>query len=173
MADSRPSRTNPVPIKAYGRRIEQGKRPDLIGGGLLRSQGGWTGVKALRAAGSYQKGDERILGNGDFVAQVLAEAQETFDKKYHLAAQGYNLDHLIERVAQWLGMSSQEILETGKSRQRVEARSLICYWATTQLGISQTQLARRLHLKQPVVSNAVKRGAHIVQQRQYALENMK
>jgi len=85
----------------------------------------------LRAAGSYQKGDERILGNGDFVAQVLAEAQETFDKKYHLAAQGYNLDHLIERVAQWLGMSSQEILETGKSRQRVEARSLICYWATT------------------------------------------
>ncbi len=24
--------------------IEQGKRPDLIGGGLLRSQGGWTGV---------------------------------------------------------------------------------------------------------------------------------
>ena len=153
--------------------IEQGKRPDLIGGGLLRSQGGWTGVKALRAAGSYQKGDERILGNGDFVAQVLAEAQETFDKKYHLAAQGYNLDHLIERVAQWLGMSSQEILETGKSRQRVEARSLICYWATTQLGISQTQLARRLHLKQPVVSNAVKRGAHIVQQRQYALENMK
>ncbi len=29
--------------------IEQGRRPDLTGGGLLRSHGGWTGIKALRA----------------------------------------------------------------------------------------------------------------------------
>jgi len=60
--------------------IEQGKRPDLIGGGLLRSQGGWTGVKALREAGTCQKGDERILGQGDFVAQVLADAGEKLER---------------------------------------------------------------------------------------------
>jgi putative transposase len=54
--------------------IEQGWRPDLTGGGLLRSQGGWTGVKALREAGDYQKGDERILGDGTFVSEVLKKA---------------------------------------------------------------------------------------------------
>jgi hypothetical protein len=28
--------------------IEHGKRPDLSGGGLLRSHGGWAGVRALK-----------------------------------------------------------------------------------------------------------------------------
>jgi len=45
--------------------IEQGRRLDLTGDGLLGSHGGWTGVKTLRAAGDYQKGDERISGEGE------------------------------------------------------------------------------------------------------------
>jgi len=40
-------------------------------------------------------------------------------------------------------------------------------------GISQTQLAQRLPLKQPAVSNAVRRGARLVRQRQYSLEPKK
>jgi len=61
--------------------IEQGKRSDLIGGGLLRSQGGWAAVKALRGSGEYQKGDERILGDGDFVDEVLSQAEEHLEDK--------------------------------------------------------------------------------------------
>jgi hypothetical protein len=60
--------------------------------------------------------------------------------------------------------------DRGKARQRVEARSLLCYWATTELGISQTQLAQRLPLKQPAVSNAARTGACLVRQRQYTIE---
>jgi len=47
--------------------IEQGKRSDFVGGGLIRSAGGWSAIKALRRIGAYQKGDERILGDSDFV----------------------------------------------------------------------------------------------------------
>jgi putative transposase len=56
--------------------ITDGKRDDLVGGGLIRSAGGWSAVKALRKAGAVQKGDERILGDGDFVESVLSEAKE-------------------------------------------------------------------------------------------------
>lgn len=45
--------------------------PDLTGGGLLRSIGGWTVLKGLRKAGIRVKGDERILGDSDFVKNVL------------------------------------------------------------------------------------------------------
>ncbi len=45
--------------------IEQGKRPDLIGGGLLRSHGGWSGVRSMAKAGEYQKGDEILDGVRD------------------------------------------------------------------------------------------------------------
>ena len=40
--------------------ISDGQRPDLIGGGLIRSMGGWEAVKAFRQASVYMKGDERI-----------------------------------------------------------------------------------------------------------------
>jgi hypothetical protein len=46
----------------------------------------------------------------------------------------------------------------GKKRQIVLARSLLCYWATSELGISRAWLARRLGLSQPAVGLAVARG---------------
>jgi hypothetical protein len=40
----------------------QGRRPDLVGGGLIRSLGGWSALKDLRRDDPRVKGDERILG---------------------------------------------------------------------------------------------------------------
>ena len=41
--------------KAYGnyvkKAIDQGRRPELVGGGLVRSLGGWSAVKAMRRSG--------------------------------------------------------------------------------------------------------------------------
>ena len=48
-----------------------GKRPELTGGGLVRSAGGWSALKTLRKANVYIKGDERILGDSDFVEGTL------------------------------------------------------------------------------------------------------
>ncbi len=44
-----------------------GKRADLIGWGLTRSYGGWTAVKEHQRNKVLAKGDERILGDSDFV----------------------------------------------------------------------------------------------------------
>ena len=149
--------------------IEQGKRPDLIGGGLLRSQGGWEAVKALRKSGSYQKGDERILGDGDFVEKVLSQAEEKFQKKYQIRAEGYDLEKLIRRVAEIMEIESEKILERGKDHKKTQARSVLCYWATEYLGISQMELSQILKLSQPAVSQAVYRGSAIIKSQSYSL----
>jgi MATE family multidrug resistance protein len=36
-----------------------------------------------------------------------------------------------------------EIMEKGKERRKVEARSILCYWAKDRLGINQRELAKR------------------------------
>jgi hypothetical protein len=54
--------------------IAMGRQSTLVGGGLVRSAGGWSEVKALRRIGAKEKGDERILGSGAFVSNVLSEA---------------------------------------------------------------------------------------------------
>ena len=55
---------------------------------MIRSIGGWSEVKEMRRAGVYQKGDEHILGDGDFVNTVLKAAQEELDKKIFSSGQG-------------------------------------------------------------------------------------
>ena len=48
--------------KFVGEGIEAGSRPELVGGGLIRSLGGWSQVLSLRRAGGKVFSDERILG---------------------------------------------------------------------------------------------------------------
>jgi REP element-mobilizing transposase RayT len=149
--------------------IDQGRRDDLTGGGLVRSVGGWKNVKAMRKAKLWQKSDERILGDGDFVKQTLAVSQETLEQKYSLQARGYDMDKVAERVCQLLGVKQSDIWAPGRERLRVQARSLLCYWASRELGINQSELSRRLKLSPAAITLCVKRGEKIAQSNGYSL----
>jgi hypothetical protein len=37
--------------------VGQGRRPELIGGGLFRSAGGWSAIKSVKKAGMFMKSD--------------------------------------------------------------------------------------------------------------------
>ena len=50
--------------------IDQGKRPEFQGGGLVRSAGGKKAGLLGRKKEDREKGDERILGSGDFACPV-------------------------------------------------------------------------------------------------------
>jgi REP element-mobilizing transposase RayT len=149
--------------------ISKGKRPDLIGGGLIRSTGGWSALKAQRRAKIYQKGDERILGDGNFVEKILNAANETMKTKYALKAQGFDLDMVARRVADLRHIECDRVWAPGKQRQVVEARSLLCYWAVRELGISMASLSRKLNISIPAVSQSVIRGENIAKSNQYVL----
>jgi hypothetical protein len=152
--------------------IERGNRPELVGGGLLRSQGGWAGLKALRESGDYQKGDERILGDGAFVEQALAASEELLERRHRLRAGGYDLERVARRVAEVVGMTPEEALRPGKVRERLKstARSILCYWATVEIGVKQSLLAKVLGITQPAISIAAKRGAEFLRKHHYSLE---
>jgi len=149
--------------------IVKGKRPDLIGGGLIRSAGGWSAIKAQRIAKIYQKGDERILGDGDFVEQILSAANEEMKGKYSLKAQGFDLDKVARRVADLLHIEYDVVWAEGKHRHIVEARSLLCFWAVRELGISMASLSRKLNISIPAISQSVIRGEKIARSNQYFL----
>ena len=149
--------------------IAQGRRQDLIGGGLVRSVGGWSALRALRLAKIYQKGDERILGDGDFVEKTLAEANEAMERKYMLQTKGFDLNRVASRVADVLGTDIEEVWAAGKHRRIVEARSLLCFWAVKELGISMSSLSRKLKISIPAVSKSVVRGDKIAKSKRYLL----
>jgi len=149
--------------------VDEGRRQDLTGGGLLRSVGGWEGVKALRERKTYQRNDERILGDGDFVERVLASAQEAVEKRYALRSAGLDLERIAFRVSEVLGVRPEEVWARGKYQRNVEARSLLCYWAVRELGVSLSSLSRRLGLSVPSISDSVARGQRIAEKRSLSL----
>jgi hypothetical protein len=149
--------------------IEQGKRPELSGGGLVRSAGGWKAVKMLRKANLFQKADERILGDGDFVQRALDHANEQLDRTYKLKAQGCTFSTIVQRVATLLDIPVSEVKSASKRLICVKARSMACYWAHKELGISQVELARRFNVSQPAISTAVRKGQQIVEEYKYVL----
>ena len=148
--------------------IPEGKRPDLVGGGLLRSIGGWTVLKGFRKAGIRVKGDERILGDGHFVENVLKSAEEELEQKYDLKTKGYDFDRITERVAEVMSMEIEQVTAFGKSPQTVKARSLLCFWANRKLGMTTIEIGRKLYISQSAVSRSSMRGQKI--EREYRFE---
>lgn len=149
--------------------LSMGHRSDLTGGGLIRSSGGWEQVIARRREGLFQKSDERILGDDRFVNQALEEAQEWMEKKYSLKPSGIDMDAVVNRVCRLLNCDRTDIFTRGKLKNRVHARSLFCYWAARELGISQTELSRLLGISPAAVTQSVKRGEALAREREFSL----
>ncbi len=150
--------------------VEQGKRPELTGGGMIRSLGGWTVVKGLGKEQELRKGDERILGDSDFVEETLRQAAEGWRREHRLLAKGVELSHVLLAVAELLEVKAEEITKPGKERQRVRARSLLCYWAVRELGMTMSGMSRQLGLSVPAIAMAVRRGAAIAHDNGYSLQ---
>jgi REP element-mobilizing transposase RayT len=159
--------------RRYGEYVQEGlvrgRRPELVGGGLLRSVGGWKGLKDAGDAGIRVKGDERILGDTDFVTTVLEAGKEQMERKYRYKARGYDFGWLVDRVGELLEMTSEEVLRKGRYPKAVMARSVLCYFAVRELGLSTVELARLLHLSQPTVSQSVQRGERIASEKDLRL----
>ncbi len=170
--DSREFKARPAYEKYLEAGIEKGRRWDLIGGGLVRSAGGWAAVSSLGKARVFTKSDERILGDSDFVADVLAEAEEAMERKAALAVQGVDLQRVMDLVADLLSMPRERIIGAGKSPDKVKARRLICYWGTTELGHTMTVVANALKISVSTASIAAKRGERIALERGYSLVDL-
>ncbi|MDP2798488.1 MAG: hypothetical protein Q8O60_01175 [Deltaproteobacteria bacterium] len=147
-----------------------GKRPELARGGLIRSAGGWKALTSLRKLRIHLKGDERMLGDSDFVSSVLNKQNEHLERRYRLQAQGFDLAKVVERVAKIFEMKAEEILSPGKQPQRVMVRRRrICYWGVKELGMKGTAVGKLLGMVQSSVSRAVARGERLALDRQLSL----
>jgi putative transposase len=144
--------------------VEEGPRDDLTGGGLVRSNKGWTPMDKAPV-----RGDERILGSSDFVLQAIRAAGEQWERSHMLKSQGVDFDSLCRHVAGLFELDPKEILLPGRYRTRVAARSVLCYFLVRELHMTTTEVGARIGLSQPAVSIAVARGEAMVREKGFML----
>ncbi|MEW6672511.1 MAG: transposase [Thermodesulfobacteriota bacterium] len=150
--------------------VSQGQRKELTGGGLIRSIGGWTEVREALKGGVHIMSDERILGDSDFVDSVISLSEEDYERRHKLKQRGYDLDRIAKRVSEVLGMEPDEVFLRGRQDRRVRARSLLCFWAARELGMSHTELAKTLEMSLSGIGFSVARGESIAKDGNYSLE---
>lgn len=121
-----------------------GRRPELVGGGLIRSAGGWSQVLSMRRQGARMASDPRILGDGPFVEALLAEAEEGQRATLRVRARVPNLNVLATRTAMRSGVDLSAMLSGSRNRLVVSARRALCHQAVKELGYSGAEVARFL-----------------------------
>ncbi len=91
------------------------------------------------------------------------------EQKYALLASGIDVDKIAQRVSELVEVDVSAMMATGKEPWRVKARSLLCYWAVREVGITMAELSRRLKISLSGVGLSVQRGEKIAQDYGYAL----
>lgn len=138
--------------------VEEGRRLDLVGGGLLRSVGGWKGLKELRASGKRVRADERILGGSEFVERVLRESEEEWERRSLLRQRGVNLKGLLEKVADHFDVVTEDLKSGCKVPAVARARAVFCYLGVRKLGLTSASIAKELGISPSAVSKSILRA---------------
>ena len=152
--------------------VAKGRRSDLTGGGLLRSVGGWRELATAKEAGLFLKSDERILGDSDFVESALTAAKENLEKKSRYHLENVDLARLVRIVAKVINMEINQVCAAGKQPQHVQARSLLCFWAVREIGMTETALAKILQVSQPAITHSASRGERLAAEKGWRLQDL-
>ena len=135
----------------------QGRLVELSGGGLIRSQGGWSQVLAMRRRGRKEDDDERILGSGDFVDRILKEAEDRHLRQLKARRAGETIEKIMEEVCRRQGISLQELKGGGKRRKVSDARASIALRSRDELGLTAAEIARNVGVSTSAVTRAIER----------------
>jgi REP element-mobilizing transposase RayT len=134
-----------------------GHQPELTGGGLLRSLGGWSQVIARRRTGKEEEGDERILGSGDFVHAILKETEERELRQLKLKRSGRTIQKILAEECKKAGISSLEVTNGVRRRAVSRLRAVIASRGRTELGLSSAEMARHLGVAASSISRLIER----------------
>jgi REP element-mobilizing transposase RayT len=149
-------------VKAYRQYVKDGipwgRRPELVGGGLIRSLGGWSQVKSRRGTDEPGLSDARILGGTEFVQRLLEEAEGRLRHQLPADRRWREGKSLVERLCAECWVSLEE-LQSGSRREPVSrVRTLLVQRLVLDLGLPQAEAARLLGVTATAIAKSLKRA---------------
>jgi len=142
--------------------VDQGRRPEFQGGGLVRSAGGEKAGLLGRKGEEREKGDARILGSGDFVSTILSDSADT-----DLKNRGrISLDLLGKKVASQLEVEDADLKSSNKKRSVVDAKAVFGYLAIKKMGYSGREVGTFLNMRSYSAIRRAQEGKIVIDKRQ-------
>ena len=138
--------------------ISLGRQPELTGGGLIRSMGGWSVVKAMRKSGIREESDERILGSGDFVSKVIEQAAAQVKYQLPKIELGKKIDIEIRKHCRAAGVTTTTLQGGSRRPPLPKLRREIALELVCEYGLSLAETARHLGISTSGVAQIIKRS---------------
>jgi putative transposase len=148
-------------LRAYRDYLAQGvalgRRPELVGGGLIRSLGGWSQVASLRTSRTGVRADPRILGSGEFVDRVVEEAEDRMRSQIPADRRLQQARQAVEKRCKESGVSVTELIGGGRRAPVSRLRVSLARHLVLELGLPLAESARQLGVTTSAVSRAIQR----------------
>jgi REP element-mobilizing transposase RayT len=141
------------------RGINQGRRPELVGGGLIRTLGGWSAVKAMRRSADRELCDDRILGRGEFVERIIKEAEAQIKYQLPALADSNKIAEFITRRCQDENISVAELKGGSRRAEICRVRARIAMELVKTQGVALAEVARQLGVSTSAVSKIISRAS--------------
>jgi len=127
-------------------------RGDLVGGGLVRTLGGWSQVMSLRRSKNKALCDERILGQDEFVERIIGEADERIKGQLSINERKIGANKKLLEVCKKEGVHIEE-LRGGSRRGRLsQVRVQLAMELVKNYGLTLAETARQLGVSTSAVS---------------------
>ena len=126
----------------------------------------------VRAEHVARFGDERILGDSDFVAMALMNDSLSLEKQTEYEQFGLDLPELTAAICNHYQLDEKLVAMRGRLSNVSIARQLIAFFAVTELGIQAADVAAQLNVTQSGVSRLVKKGQGVCQREQFTMSSL-
>ena len=133
--------------------LDMGKRPELVGGGLRRSQAMNPSPEEIMDF------DDRILGSGAFVTELRGNGFLSEEPPPSIS-----LPQLQRMLEEYFQLEKNGIMQRGRLNNVSDARCVFCFYATRQLHFPAARIARYFKIGPPAVSRAIRKGEKIVKE---------
>lgn len=150
-------------IEAYHEHMQSGislgRRPELVGGALVRSKGKWSEVSSGRDKPEPEKEmkDVRILGGAEFVEKIMKEAAERIKRQLPVHKIQDKITERIERICKREGVLIPELRSGGRRRKLSQTRLKIALELIKEYGVPLAELGRQLGVTTTAISRMLKR----------------
>jgi REP element-mobilizing transposase RayT len=150
-------------LRAYvaliGEEVPHDREAELDGGGLLRSQGSWSRVYARNGHCERQMNDERILGSGDFVQEMLGQAEKRIIRQLPLDERMELVREDINAACRDAGITLSNLRSGGRNGDVSRVRRQLAEKLVNERELTFAETARQLGITISAVSQIMQKLA--------------
>ncbi len=101
--------------------------------------------------------DDRILGSGDFVTEIIKEAEGNVRRYLRDGERKTSVENTIKEICRKEGVEEQGMRMGARTRKYSRVRAKISYHLSHELGVSQAEIARQLGVCTSAIAKALQK----------------